>query len=253
MYLRFPGLKRRGLWAHGSAADERGTDANRLAAYDVVRIVLGLVLLTAAASKGHQLATEPVAATSLFTSRWFLIGVVEFELFFGLWLLAGLYPRSTWVTALLCFGGFACVSLYKALSGEASCGCFGKVSVNPWYTLMLDTAAVAALLCWRPNGKTWQDRRLFGREAIGVATVAATWLLLGIPGALAIWLWEATMRGQSTKRAPFWATARSLSWNPRPGSGNAFRYWRISTLAVSSAKETGLSSCTITIVRSAKR
>ncbi len=81
-----------------------------VAGYDVVRIGLGVLLLTAAALKGHQLATEPVAETGLLTSRWFLIGVVEFELFFGLWLLAGLYPKWTWRATLLCFGGFACVA-----------------------------------------------------------------------------------------------------------------------------------------------
>ena len=33
----------------------------RVRAYDVVRWTLGLILLTAAALKAHQLATEPVA------------------------------------------------------------------------------------------------------------------------------------------------------------------------------------------------
>lgn len=122
----------------------------KVAGYDVVRIVLGLILLTAAALKGHQLATEPVAETGLLTSRWFLIGVVEFELFFGLWLLSGLYPRGTWQAAVLCFSGSACVSVYRGLSGEATCGCFGRVPVNPWYTLIVDVVATAALLWWRP-------------------------------------------------------------------------------------------------------
>jgi hypothetical protein len=66
----------------GAAGHGRGV---RIAGYDVVRSVLGLILLSAAALKGQQLATEPVAETSLFTSRWFLICVVEVELFFGLW------------------------------------------------------------------------------------------------------------------------------------------------------------------------
>lgn len=69
------------------------TRRGEITSYDVVRIVLGLVLLTAATFKGHQLATEPVAGTSLFTSSWFLIAVVQFELFLGLWLLCGLYTR----------------------------------------------------------------------------------------------------------------------------------------------------------------
>jgi hypothetical protein len=118
--------------------------------YDIVRTTLGLIILTAAALKGHQLATEPVAEAGLLTSRWFLMAVVEFELFFGLWLICGLYPRETRQAALLCFSALACVSLYKGLSGEASCGCFGRVPVNPWHTFILDVAAVAALFFCRP-------------------------------------------------------------------------------------------------------
>ncbi len=165
-----------------------------VAGYDVVRIGLGVLLLTAAALKGYQLATEPVLETSLLTSRWFLIGVVEFELFFGLWLLAGLYAKWTWRATLLCFGGFACVAFYKALAGEASCGCFGKVPVNPWYTLTLDAAAVAALLSWRPIENNLADNDSHGWgcfstllhpvRRFGVVVVVS--LAIGVPGALAM-------------------------------------------------------------------
>jgi hypothetical protein len=154
---------------------ERKWDCPLRNAYDVVRIVLGLILLTAAALKGHQLATEPVAEASLFTSRWFLICVVEFELFFGLWLLSGIYPRRTWQAALVCFSAFACVSLYKALSGEASCGCFGRVPVNPWYTVVLDVTAVAALLCSRAVADAVNSPRPLVREGSGAR--ARAWLL----------------------------------------------------------------------------
>ncbi|MHC4178550.1 MAG: MauE/DoxX family redox-associated membrane protein [Planctomycetota bacterium] len=159
--------------------------------YDAVRIALGIILLTAAALKGHQLATEPVAEAGLFTSRWFLIGVVEFELFFGLWLVAGLHAKGTWCAALLCFGGFACLSLYKALSGEASCGCFGKVPVSPWYTLLLDVAAVAALVCWRPAPRDPPVRVSVGVSRRGVAAIAGVYLLAGIPAAVAMGTYRA--------------------------------------------------------------
>jgi hypothetical protein len=106
--------------------------------YDVVRIVLGVLLLSAAGLKAHQLATEPVLSTGLLDSRWLLMATVEFELLFGLWLLGNIWPKPTWAAALACFGLFTCVSLYKALSGYATCGCFGRVSVNPWYTATLD-------------------------------------------------------------------------------------------------------------------
>jgi len=115
------------------------------AGYDVVRVLLGLLLLTAAGLKGYQLATEPVAGTGLLDSRWFLIGVVEFELLFGLSLLAGVFPKQGWCVALACFACFASVSLAKALSGESSCGGFGQVTVNPWYTFGLDALLVCTL------------------------------------------------------------------------------------------------------------
>lgn len=125
--------------------------------YDAVRVALGLLLLVAAALKGYQLATEPVLAphldgpwwatglTTLLASRWLLLGAVEFELFFGLWLLAGLYPRQTRAVAIGCFVLFAAVSLFKALSGDATCGCFGKVAIHPWYTFALDCGVLCIL------------------------------------------------------------------------------------------------------------
>ena len=86
--------------------------ARRMTGYNVVRIAVGLLLLTAAGLKGYQLATEPVLGAGFLDSRWLLVVTVEFELFFGLWLLANIWPRPSWAVALFCFGVFACVSLW---------------------------------------------------------------------------------------------------------------------------------------------
>ena len=70
----------------------------RLASWQVLHILLGLVLLVAVALKGYEIATEELLEYSLLTSRWFLISVVEWEIFFALWLLGGFhrfYPRTT--------------------------------------------------------------------------------------------------------------------------------------------------------------
>jgi hypothetical protein len=40
------------------------------------------------------------------------------------------------------------VSLYLALAGQRSCGCFGRMTVSPWLTLIFDIAAMAALVPW---------------------------------------------------------------------------------------------------------
>jgi hypothetical protein len=50
-----------------------------------------------------------------------LMATVEFELFFCIWLLAGTLPKPTWAATLCLFGLFTCTSLYKALSGHATC------------------------------------------------------------------------------------------------------------------------------------
>ena len=52
----------------------------RVAGYDVLRVILGLLVLVAAGLKGYQLGTGPVAESGLLTSRWFLSVVVESEL-----------------------------------------------------------------------------------------------------------------------------------------------------------------------------
>jgi len=154
--------------------------AARFTGYDVVRILLGLVLLTAAGLKGHQLATEPILATGVLHSRWFLVGLVEFELCFALWLLAGTTPRLAWRAAVLCFGAFACMSAYMGISGEGSCGCFGRVAVNPWHTFTLDVTLVGVLLLY-PPGKTTSGSKRPWRLPVWACASAA--LLVGLPGA----------------------------------------------------------------------
>ena len=112
---------------------------------------LGTLLIVAAALKSHQLLTEPLANKDIWSYRPVLILLVECELALGLWLVSGLFPRLAWLTALACFSFFCLVTLYKALTGAASCGCFGSVSVNPWITLLaIDLPAVLALTLFHP-------------------------------------------------------------------------------------------------------
>lgn len=146
--------------------------------WHLVRIALACVLLTASALKCWQLATEPATGTGLLESRPILMVTVEFELFFGFLLLANIWAKPSWALALACFGLFTCVSVCKALSGHASCGCFGRVSVNPWYTGILDLAVVVSLLRSRPKESYFTTRR-----AIAVLVI---WLLIGFPAAYAM-------------------------------------------------------------------
>lgn len=118
---------------------------------ETVLKALGVLLISAALLKGHQLMTEPVANRDIWSYRPFLIFQVESELALGIWLLSRLFRRLAWLVAGFLFGLFCCFTFYKALTGAASCGCFGKVHVNPWITLAaIDLPAVATLIAFRP-------------------------------------------------------------------------------------------------------
>lgn len=113
---------------------------------------LGILLLTGAVLKGWQLLTEPVANSDIWSYRPLLILIVEFELALAIWLLSGLFKKAAWLVSLLCFSLFSMITLYKAVTGAASCGCFGSVHVNPWITLLaIDLPAVIALSIFRPG------------------------------------------------------------------------------------------------------
>jgi len=156
-----------------------------IAAAAVTRCLLGVVLLGAACLKGHQLATGPVIGEGILASRWFLTLWVELEIVLGVWLLSGLCRRAAWVAGLGCFALFTVVTLGKALRGDTSCGCFGRVEVNPWYTLVLDVVAVGALVLCRRGflvDPGFKSPRL--RLAVAVGLCLAAGVPLGLGSAL---------------------------------------------------------------------
>lgn len=143
--------------------------------------LLGTVFLMAGALKGHALATGPVSETHLLDSRWILLGWVEFELLLGLMLLSGLYPALTRLVASACFAGFLGFTLARAFSGQPSCGCFGKWTVNPWYVLAFDLAALVALLRWKSAQGQAPTARSHPARFAGLL---ALFLAAGVPGAV---------------------------------------------------------------------
>lgn len=125
-----------------------------LSRFDVVRIVLGAVLVTAAALKGYTVGSAPILWGALLNNPVFLLALIEWELFLGLWLLVGFRPRILRPVALVWFVMLLGVSLSQAASGVRSCACFGFVEVTPWLTAGFDLAAVAALWLVRPQSVT---------------------------------------------------------------------------------------------------
>ena len=159
----------------------------RSPAVTTLRIVLGFLLLAAAAPKGHQTGygtptrNRPVGiALVLDCGR-------RVRVVFGLWLLSGLLPRPTSCLAIGCFSLFACVSLYKAISGDATCGCFGRVPVNPWYTALIDACMTLSFLRWRPKrGGSIVSKSIFRQPLVRGLGVLATGLIVGLPAGSAM-------------------------------------------------------------------
>jgi uncharacterized membrane protein YphA (DoxX/SURF4 family) len=164
--------------------NEVQTVSNR--GWRVMRIFIGILLLVAAITKAHQLATVPSLGTGILEARWFNIFVVQFELLFGIWLFVGLMPRLTWLASLACFVVFATVSAWKWISGSESCGCFGTVQVYPAWTLLLDLVVIGLLIVFRPKGIVFQWKAFFDelpelKRVRRIGFVAVAWLLLVAP------------------------------------------------------------------------
>ncbi len=158
----------------------------RITGFRVLCVLLGLLFVTAASLKAIELSTEPVAGTGLLHTRWFLISLVEFEFLFGLWLLLGVCGSRTWGVAVLCFAAFLSVSLFKALSGDVSCGCFGKASVDPRYMVVIDAVVLALLFVWRPDAEESASSSSRTRSTVGRAAVIGIWLAVGVPAGWAM-------------------------------------------------------------------
>jgi thiol-disulfide isomerase/thioredoxin len=146
----------------------------------VVMAVAGIVLLIAAVLKTHQLLTEPVISKSFWESWEFFVIQIPLEIGLGIWLLSGLFKKAGWLLAVFAFTVFIGVTAYKGMIGVESCGCFGRVKVNPWITLfIMDIPLLFSLLIFRPMGQKilpppWPSLKHF------LSVFISTFIILGI-------------------------------------------------------------------------
>jgi thiol-disulfide isomerase/thioredoxin len=141
----------------------------------IVMAITGTVLLVASALKIHQLLTEPIISKGFWESWQFFVIQIPLEMGLGIWLISGLFHKAAWLAAVIAFGVFIGVTLQKGIAGLESCGCFGKVHVNPWITLAaIDIPVFIGLLLLRPKGEKllpppWPK----AKHLLGVAIPAA--------------------------------------------------------------------------------
>lgn len=113
-------------------------------------------MIVASALKVHQLITEPIISKGFWESWIFFLIQIPLEMGLGIWLVCGPFRKAGWLLGLIAYCGFIGVTLFKALTGEASCGCFGVVKVNPWITLSaIDIPIFLLLVIFRPKGENF--------------------------------------------------------------------------------------------------
>ena len=165
-----------------------------------IYMVLGLALAAAGAATLYE-SFSAVQEDDLAMVSQLLLS--EAELIGGLWLLVGARaePAHPWVTAA--FVGFWATSACHVLSGRCSCGCFGSLSINPWYVLAFDLAVVVLLLRLRPVDRSSEDR------SIPTSRLGALLLTAALLGAAGSWIPPlvtvtgfATLRGQPLRDVP---------------------------------------------------
>lgn len=127
----------------------------------------GTMLLASAALKSRQYTLSPVAPRGQWSIRGFEPALVGWETFLGLWLISGTSPVAARRVAIGCFGIFACYTLYEAFAGKTDCGCFGRVHVNPWNTLILDVLLVL-MLTFLGKSVTDKERLLYDYATLGI-------------------------------------------------------------------------------------
>jgi hypothetical protein len=96
------------------------------------------------------------------TVDWTTVLQSGFEVYFGIWLLIGLYPRWSRLLALACFFVFLQFALVAMLQGRPNCNCFGPVPARPWVPLAIDASLFLGLLLavpsTEPTAQLWFQR-----------------------------------------------------------------------------------------------
>jgi hypothetical protein len=134
------------------------------------------------------------------------------EGFLGLWLLTGIAPRRVWVAVVGTFIALAAAGLHLALTGQQSCGCLGRVTINPWYACLLDAIGLIALWHWRPRLPPF--RRRLASMVAGVASAAI--VVSGIC-AFAYWEYGSLRAGLvAATQGGIWVEPAGIDLGPQP-------------------------------------
>ena len=147
-----------------------------LVIHEVLCLAFAFMLLFAAGMKVYELLDNR------FLERTGPLLLVTAELVLALCLISGLWRFMAWGMAMITLAAFIGATVPRLLAGDASCGCFGALTVPPAVTLTIDTLLLIGLALFRPerHGAWWRmmhTGRLRHRRIALSAALAMTLLL----------------------------------------------------------------------------
>jgi hypothetical protein len=140
---------------------------------------LAFILFAAALAKCCQLAAELVDWAAMTGDEYFQLLVVAMELAVAMLLMSGRMRHVARFAAFGLFAVFTAVNLYLVVTGEPSCGCFGKVPISPVVTLILDLAILVGLALFRPKYATSESSIWRSLAPPALAGAAVSVVLVG--------------------------------------------------------------------------
>jgi len=157
-----------------------GASTFKVRCIKVASILCGLLLLAAAGLKLYGLNYSPFAQYGRLLTPTVQSFAVVWEVLLGFWLLSGSSRFLSWLTAMVTFIGFAIVSGYLGIIGQASCGCLGVLEASPWAAFALDVSALVLLMIGRPPWTGWASCKAGLWWAGGFSALLALIVVIGI-------------------------------------------------------------------------
>lgn len=130
----------------------------------LILVIIAALVSIAAAFKLYAEIVDAPSVGGFFSRHAFNVLVINLEFLLALWIISTVTPSLCWLTTVTVFLCFAAVSLYQALTGQSSCGCFGKIPIHPWISFSLDLFVLAMLVLSKP---TFQELTEVLRTNIG--------------------------------------------------------------------------------------
>ncbi|MEM7625726.1 MAG: MauE/DoxX family redox-associated membrane protein [Planctomycetota bacterium] len=106
----------------------------------ITRCIAGSILFLAAAAKTHELIYPLQVGAK--DSPLYQSALILFEIIWACWLFSGFSSKIARIFSICGFSFFAAFAATRWLSGDASCGCFGRQEIPPWLTLCFDLILV---------------------------------------------------------------------------------------------------------------